>query len=95
MDGIAIRVLVRLAAERDWSLTSIDVKSAFLQAPKRSIKALVQPPSLLVELGLAQALVESPKDWSVHRDQELPLLRWSINGVQYKLVQTEELPYGW
>ena len=106
VDGIAIRLLVKLAAEREWCLKSIDVKAAFLQAPKRSVKTrttLVQPPRLLVELGLAQqgewwsvqgalyGLVESPKDWSVHRDQELPLLRWSVNGVQYKLVQTEEL----
>ena len=106
VDGIAIRLLVKLAAEREWCLKSIDVKAAFLQAPKRSVKTrttLVQPPRLLVELGLAQqgewwsvqgalyGLVESPKDWSVHRDQELPLLRWSVNRVQYKLVQTEEL----
>ena len=106
VDGIAIRLLVKLAAEREWCLKSIDVKAAFLQAPKRSVKTrttLVQPPRLLVELGLAQqgewwsvqgalyGLVESPKDWSVHRDQELPLLRWSVDGVQYKLVQTEEL----
>ena len=106
VDGIAIRLLVKLAAEHEWCLKSIDVKAAFLQAPKRSVKTrttLVQPPRLLVELGLAQqgewwsvqgalyGLVESPKDWSVHRDQELPLLRWSVDGVQYKLVQTEEL----
>ena len=106
VDGIAIRLLVKLAAEREWCLKFIDVKAAFLQAPKRSVKTrttLVQLPRLLVKLGLAQAgewwsvqgalygFVESPKDWSVHRDQELPLFRWSINGVQYKLVQTEEL----
>ena len=97
---------MKLAAEREWCLKPIDLKAAFLQAPKRSVKTrttLVQPPRLVVELGLARAgewwsvqgalygLVESPKDWSVHRDQELPLLRWNINGAQYKLVQMEEL----
>ena len=46
---------------------------------------------MVVSAGSFVRLVESPKDWSVHRDQELPLLRWSVDGVQYKLVQTEEL----
>lgn len=54
VDGIAIRLLVKLAAEREWCLKSIDIKAAFLQARKRSVKTrttLVQPPRLLTTGG--------------------------------------------
>ena len=83
-DSTQLRSVLRLAALRQWDCLSLDVKSAFLLAPKaQGETVIVKPPRILEEAGLAQpgehwlitsamyGLVTSPKDWSSFRDTEL------------------------
>ena len=49
IDAVALRVLMMVASQRGWTCGSTDIKSAFLQAPKRSAAhrvTLVKPPQL-------------------------------------------------
>ena len=84
--AVALRGTIHAAALYDWSLGTVDVKGAFLQAPRRETGkiSVVQPPALLVQMGLAehgemwrvhQALalygyVEYASDWGHFRDSE-------------------------
>eukprot|EP00913_Durusdinium_trenchii_P016583 g15588.t1 len=83
-DSTQLRTMLRLASLRQWECLSLDVKSAFLLAPKaQGETVIVRPPKILEEAGLAQpgehwlvtsamyGLVTSPKDWSSFRDSEL------------------------
>ena len=83
-DSTQLRAILRVAALRQWECLSLDVKSAFLLAPKaQGETVIVKPPKILEEAGLAKpgehwlvtsamyGLVTSPKDWSSFRDAEL------------------------
>lgn len=83
-DSTQLRATLRVAALHQWECLSLDVKSAFLLAPKaQGETVIVKPPKILEEAGLAKAgehwlvtsamygLVTSPKDWSSFRDAEL------------------------
>ena len=76
--------MLRLASLQHWDCLSLDVKSAFLLAPRaQGETVIVKPPRILEEAHLAQpgehwlvtsamyGLVTSPKDWSSFRDAEL------------------------
>ena len=65
-DVTAIRAAVRLAAYKQWDVGSVDVKTAFLNAPLDSLGGsiiLVRPPSVFVEANA------TPKGsvWRLHR----------------------------
>ena len=83
-DSTQLRATLRVAALRKWECLTLDVKSAFLLAPKaQGETVIVKPPKILEEANLTQAgehwlvssamygLVTSPKDWSSFRDAEL------------------------
>ena len=83
-DSTQLRAMLRVASLQNWHCLSLDVKSAFLLAPKAQGElVIVRPPKILTEAGLARpgehwvitsamyGLVTSPKDWSVYRDAEL------------------------
>ena len=83
-DSTQLRATLRVASMNAWHCLSLDVKSAFLLAPKAQGElVIVKPPRILVEASLAEpdehwvvtsamyGLVTSPKDWSVYRDMEL------------------------
>ena len=83
-DSTQLRTMLRVASLRNWHCLSLDVKSAFLLAPKAQGElVIVKPPRILADAGLAKqdehwvitsamyGLVTSPKDWSVYRDAEL------------------------
>ena len=87
IDAVALRVLMMVASQREWTCGSTDIKSAFLQAPKRSAAhrvTLAKPPQLVAQLGIAPpgtmwaakgalyGLRESPEDWACHRNQYPP-----------------------
>ena len=65
MDATNLRVLVKTAADRKWSMGKLDIKTAFLNADLRRIyendttgnakKIAVMPPPYLVQLGLAES----------------------------------------
>ena len=108
--SVALRGTVYAAAVNGWSLGTVDVKGAFLQAPRRDTgKVLVvQPPALLLQMGLAQpgemwlvhqalyGYVESPSDWGHFRDNEglSKMERETEEKVKYRLVPSGE-PHLW
>ena len=93
-DSTQLRTILRLAALREWECLSLDVKSAFLLAPKaQGETVIVRPPKILEEAGLMKpgehwlvtsamyGLVTSPKDWSSFRDTELQKMTGIVSGM--------------
>ena len=102
--SIAIRSVIHTAAVQDWSIASVDVSGAFLQAPRRqrTKTTLASPPALLKDLGLVKGdevwkiecalygLTESPGDWAIFRDKGLRELKWNSKGGEWHLRETPE-----
>ena len=108
VDSMAVRTTVHVAANRGWEVGSTDVKSAFLQAPRRGGKTTyVQPPQVLQKMGLVAkdevwrvqcalyGFVESPSDWGACRDKKLKTFEWEFEGEQMQLVQSPERHLWW
>ena len=101
---MTVRGLLHTAACKHWSVGSIDVTGAFLQAPRRNTTTatIVQPPRILQQLNIVSAqerwkvscalygLVESPGDWAQCRDQGLEVMKWSEKGMKFWLERTPE-----
>ena len=105
VDTVAIRCILALAVQRQLQVGSIDVKGAFLQAPRRSVAlrpTVCDPPAILKQMQLVgksekwlvhkalYGFVESPSDWSFHRDTTMRQLRWTSNGCSMRFQQTAE-----
>ena len=76
IDTIAFRSLVSMATSEGFSLGTADVKTAFLQAPRRSTpgrETIVQPPAILKEAGVLSY------GWAE---------RWKVMGALYGLVES-------
>ena len=87
VDGVLIRASLLEASQRRWEITSLDVKSAFLQAPRPhqpgGKPVAVQPPKVMVDLGVCEpdevwlirkalyGFNTSPSYWAIYRDQVL------------------------
>ena len=85
IDGTALRCVLKKGAHEQWSLATVDVKCAFLLAPRKETRRtlITRPPKALVEAGIVKAserwlvqgamygLDTSPADWSAFRDQGL------------------------
>ena len=90
VDGQQVRTQLRLAASKQWMLGGTDIRTAFLNAPRRDSQKLVamEIPVVFKKLGLATqqhiwlidkalyGLTTSPRDWSLHRDETIPKIRW-------------------
>ena len=98
-DSAALRLVLKTSAEKSWSLLTVDVRVAFLNAPLTTtmkdgsedskVTFALKPPHLLVKLGYAASeevwiaekamygLRQSPRSWSLHRDETLRALRAS------------------
>ena len=100
---VAVRCLVHKAALESWSLGTIDVAAAFLQAPRRGEKVtLVEPPAVLRLLGLSKpgdcwrvrcalyGFMQSPADWAYFRDNSLEGLRWQGSQGPCEVRRTAE-----
>eukprot|EP00438_Fugacium_kawagutii_P026282 Skav208236 [mRNA] locus=scaffold2601:200137:204873:+ [translate_table: standard] len=93
-DAVLVRSLIRCAAMKRWSLAGTDIGVAFLNAPKRDKTKLtaMEVPSIFKRCGLADqddvwliemavyGLTTSPRDWSLHRDETLPSIKWQRQG---------------
>ena len=105
LDAVSLRVLVALASQERWTIGTTDVKSAFLQAPRRAAAhrtTLVRPPGLAVALGLIgedvrwrvigalYGLSESPGDWTSHRNGELRTTTWKRGNHVMSFKQSAE-----
>ena len=105
-DSTQLRATLRVASLKNWHCLSLDVKSAFLLAPKAQGElVIVKPPRILVEASLAApdehwvvtsamyGLVTSPKDWSVYRDTELKKMTGMVT-VQEAEEKERTVSYG-
>lgn len=107
LDTVSVRAVVSEACHRSWDLTMVDVKTAFLQAPRRQTPGrvtVVSPPSIVKECqvlefgsqeywifhGALYGLVESPADWSCHRDGTVRLITWNRGSKTYRFAATPE-----
>ena len=105
VDTIGIRSVIDASVHRGLLLGSIDVKRAFLQAPRRSVAqrpTVCEPPNILRQMQLVApqekwlvhkalyGFVESPSDWAQFRDDSMRSMRWAQNGQTLCLCQTNE-----
>ena len=103
--GIEVRMLIKLASINQWALSTIDVKTAFLNAPAAHDRGtvVVQPPRIFQEAGVLQdskelwlvkkalyGLVTSPRDWCDHRDGKIKAFKWEKEGRQVRVQSTPQ-----
>ena len=110
VDTVVVRTLVSLAAHKDLTILTSDIKTAFLQAPRRLTPGrvtILTPPAILREAQLLQlqgerwvvekamyGLTESPKDWGDFRNLRMSSMKWSSQGFQRWLRRSPE-PHLW
>ena len=110
VDTVVVRTLVSLAAHKDLTILTSDIKTAFLQAPRRLTPGritILTPPAILREAQLLQlqgerwvvekamyGLTESPKDWGDYRNMRMSSMKWSSQGFQRWLRRSPE-PHLW
>ena len=104
IDSIAIRGVIHAAAKRGYKAGTVDVKCAFLQAPRRGRckVTVVEPPHILRQMNLVDkdekwlvncalyGFQESPADWGAFRGQTLRKLTWVDEGVKCWVEETAE-----
>ena len=102
-DAAAIRATLRHAGDHGWGCASIDVRTAFLLAPRRGTGLLaVRPPKILVSANICSpdemwlvnralyGLQTSPSDWGAFRDGEMNSWTWSKGNRSFRLECTRE-----
>ena len=104
-ETICLRTLMRKSAHMGWSISTIDIKKAFLNAPrveKEGHVTIIEPPAVLVAMGVVPSseswrvrgaiygLIQSPHDWGLHRDSTFREATWTCDGEMLKLVETPE-----
>ena len=110
VDTVVVRTLVSLAAHKGLTILTSDIKTAFLQAPRRLTPGrvtILTPPAILREAQLLQlqgerwvvekamyGLTESPKDWGDYRNLRMSSMKWSSQGFQRWLRRSPE-PHLW
>ena len=91
-DGVQIRAVIKCAAMKQWQLAATDIRVAFLNAPRRDRSKIVamEVPKAFRAIGLATSdhvwviekalygLTTSPRDWGLHRNEELPKVTWQV-----------------
>ena len=110
VDTVVVRTLVSEAAHADLTILTSDVKTAFLQAPRRRTPGKVTilvPPMILREAQCLESseerwvvekamygLTESPKDWGDFRNLKMKEIRWSSKG-QERWIRASPEPHLW
>ena len=90
-DAITVRLALRLGALRGWSAAVLDVKTAFVNAPRTSSSIIAaEVPGVMRQLQMVEAnqvwlivgalygLTTSPRDWQLCRDAKLPEIKWQL-----------------
>ena len=104
VDGVSARCVFKKAAHCQWEIATVDVKCAFLLAPRQCSKRLLltRPPRVFVDAGICQkdevwevstalyGLETSPADWSLYRDSIISKLKWEQDGRECRLQRTTE-----
>ena len=87
-DGVLLRALLRKAGAKKWQCATVDVKTAFLLAPRREADTkllTMRPPKILQEAGIVgpeewwevenamYGLTSSPSKWTTYRNYVLKM----------------------
>ena len=103
VDSVTVRMALRWAALQKWTVATLDVKTAFLNAPRTSPSIVAtEVPQVMRQLGMGTGdhvwlivgalygLATSPRDWQVCRDSQLPQMKWNQDGESCQLAPTNE-----
>eukprot|EP00435_Cladocopium_sp_Y103_P054363 s510_g17.t1 len=99
-----VRTLLRTCGLRGWSAVTLDVKTAFLRAPKNHSNevVIVQPPQIFILAGVCApgtlwwvdramyGLITSPKEWLEYRNRRVINFKWSAEGINYSVEKTSD-----
>ena len=104
--GLLIRATVKHGVEQGWGITTTDVKTAFLLAPRPRVEGtrevIIIPPKILMQAGVCKpserwrvhralyGFPSSPARWSLHRDSVFQTFRWNWDGAEFVLKKTPE-----
>ena len=110
VDTVVVRTLTSEAANDDLTILTSDVKTAFLQAPRRKTPGRVTilvPPMILREARCLDSLeekwvvekamyglTESPKDWGDFRNLKMKEMK-SISNGQERWIRASPEPHLW
>ena len=105
-DGLLIRASIKHGVEQGWGITTTDVKTAFLLAPRPkpegAREVIVVPPKIMVMAGVCKprerwrvhralyGFPSSPARWSAHRDSVLRTSEWEMDNQKFVLKSTPE-----
>lgn len=106
-DGVMIRGVLRKSIAPGWSSAIVDIKTAFLTAPRTEIEGrkqiVVKPPQIMVDLGVCGSdeywqvekalygFVSSPAWWALHRDSQVKDFQWFDGDVRFFMESTAEV----
>eukprot|EP00435_Cladocopium_sp_Y103_P033944 s34_g8.t1 len=97
-----VRCLLRKGALEQWAAVTLDVKTAFLRAPRDHSREIVvvQPPQIFFLAGIAApgtlwlvdralyGLTTSPKEWTQFRNEKVSTFTWESDGHHYAVEKT-------
>ena len=106
---VCTRSLASKSSQCGWGCATVDVKTAFLQAPRGEEKGkltLVTPPAITKEAqvcgqewwlvkGALYGLVESPRDWAAYRDATCKTISWKGETGQHRRLASTPEPHVW
>ena len=103
VDSVTVRMALRWAALQKWTVATLDVKTAFLNAPRTSPSIVAtEVPQVMRQLGFGTGqevwlivgalygLVTSPRDWQKCLDEQLPQMTWNQDREPCHLAPTNE-----
>jgi len=80
-DGVRIRALLKKTGAKKWQCAMVDVKTAFLLAPRREADT---------KLLTVRPLTSSPSNSNTYRNDLLKMLQWNCDGRKLQLLATPE-----
>ena len=109
VDATALRAVLRMAASWEWSISSFDVKTAFLQSrllDKHDVPTVVKTPWLWRKHGICSeefwlvkgalyGLCISPRSWCESRDATMSGAKTCLDGYEISLRRFQSDPNLW
>ena len=99
-----VRCILRKGGLEKLSAVTLDIKTAFLRAPRDHSREIVvvQPPQIFILAGIAEpgtlwlvdralyGLTTSPKEWTQFRNERMVKFTWDVNGSTFAVQRTED-----
>ena len=99
-----VRCILRKGGLEKLSAVTLDIKTAFLRAPRDHSREIVvvQPPQIFILAGIAEpgtlwlvdralyGLTTSPKEWTQFRNERMVKFTWEVNGSTFAVQRTED-----